>query len=58
MHGSASVAQPYPSKSIRLIVRSSAGGGGDTLARLVGSAVLQWACVSIIAVSLIRGLEV
>jgi len=28
-------AQRYPSKSIRMIVGSSAGGGGDTLARLV-----------------------
>ncbi len=32
-------AQPYPSKSIRLIVGSSAGGGGDTFARLVGQAL-------------------
>ena len=32
-------AQPYPFKSIRLIVGSSPGGGGDTFARLVGQAL-------------------
>jgi tripartite-type tricarboxylate transporter receptor subunit TctC len=32
-------AQPYPSKSVRLIVGSSAGGGGDTFARLIGQAL-------------------
>ena len=32
-------AQSYPSKAIRLVVGSSAGGGGDTLARVVSQAV-------------------
>jgi tripartite-type tricarboxylate transporter receptor subunit TctC len=32
-------AQPYPSKSIRLVVGSSAGGGGDTFARVVSQAL-------------------
>jgi len=32
-------AQPYPSKSVRLIVGSSAGGGGDTFARLISQAL-------------------
>jgi tripartite-type tricarboxylate transporter receptor subunit TctC len=33
------LAQSYPTKSIRLIVGSSAGGGGDTMARLVSQAL-------------------
>ena len=32
-------AQPYPGKSIRLIVGSSAGGGGDTFARVTAQAL-------------------
>ena len=35
----AAAAQAYPSKSIRLIVGSSAGGGGDTFARVVSQAL-------------------
>ncbi len=31
--------QAYPSKSVRLIVGSSAGGGGDTFARLISQAL-------------------
>jgi tripartite-type tricarboxylate transporter receptor subunit TctC len=34
----AAAAQPYPSKPIRLIVGSSAGGGGDTFARVTAQA--------------------
>jgi tripartite-type tricarboxylate transporter receptor subunit TctC len=34
-----STAQPYPTKSIRLIVGSSAGGGGDTFARVTAQAL-------------------
>ena len=33
----AASAQPYPSKSIRLIVPYPPGGGNDTFARLIGS---------------------
>ena len=32
-------AQPYPTKAIRLIVGSSAGGGGDTFARVTAQAL-------------------
>ncbi len=32
-------AQPYPTKSVRLIVGSSAGGGGDTFARVTAQAL-------------------
>jgi tripartite-type tricarboxylate transporter receptor subunit TctC len=36
---SADATQPYPVKSIRLIVGSSPGGGGDTFARVVSQAL-------------------
>src|SRR5260221_7968461 len=34
-------AQPYPAKTIRWVVPSSAGGGADTVTRLVASALPQ-----------------
>ena len=36
---SAAVAQPYPSRSIRMIVPAGPGGGVDTVARMVGQAL-------------------
>ncbi|MBI3918875.1 MAG: hypothetical protein HY322_17925 [Betaproteobacteria bacterium] len=36
---SAGVAQPYPSRSIRMIVPAGPGGGVDTVARMVGQAL-------------------
>ncbi len=36
-----SVAQPYPSRPIKIIVPLAAGGTGDTLARLVGEALAK-----------------
>lgn len=38
---SAAVAQTYPSKPIRLVVPSSAGGGNDYLARLFGARISE-----------------
>jgi tripartite-type tricarboxylate transporter receptor subunit TctC len=35
----AALAQAYPAKPIRIVVGSSAGGGGDTMARLVAQAM-------------------
>lgn len=36
---SAAVAQPYPSRSIRMIIPAGPGGGVDTVARVVGQAL-------------------
>jgi len=35
----AAVAQPYPSRAIRMIIPAGAGGGADTVARIVGQAL-------------------
>jgi tripartite-type tricarboxylate transporter receptor subunit TctC len=41
MSGSAALAQSFPSKPIRLIVPLAPGGGGDTVARLIGQKVAE-----------------
>ncbi|MGZ5170027.1 MAG: Bug family tripartite tricarboxylate transporter substrate binding protein, partial [Burkholderiales bacterium] len=38
-YGVPATAQEYPTKPLRIIVGSSAGGGGDTMARLVAQAM-------------------
>lgn len=41
-------AQTYPSRQIRMIIPAGPGGGGDTIARSLGSALspVKWAKVT------------